>query len=294
MPPLTAYIIKWSLGGTLHPDATRSYRSRKMSASSPQTRRARRPRAAYLGPERRRPQILDVALELFLERGYKGTSMDAVARAAGVTKPVVYDCFKSKAELFGALLDQEEQRMLTQFNVALASGARSGDARTMLIAGFTSMLRAVMDTPRAYRIALLGESDVDAVIDARVRHGRDQQILATAEVARSWLQGRVPADRLDVVARFFGQTLIGIGEAGVRTMLAAPDDWTPEALGSALGELAACGYAALLQVTPDWSDANPLGVSQRGNVSADVVTKRANSRTAPRARRRTSPPPRSA
>ncbi len=220
--------------------------------------------------------------------------MDAVARAAGVTKPVVYDCFKSKAELFGALLDQEEQRMLAQFSTALASGARSGDAQTMLVAGFTSMLRAVMDTPGAYRIALLGESDVDAAIDARVRYGRNQQIAATAEVARSWLRGRISPDRLDAVAQFVGQTLIGIGEAGVRTMLAAPDDWTPERLGSALGELAIGGYSALLQITPDSADTNPPVASLRKNVSADGVTKRASLRTAPRVRRRTSPPPHSA
>ncbi|HEY5261528.1 MAG TPA: TetR/AcrR family transcriptional regulator [Solirubrobacteraceae bacterium] len=272
-----------------------------MSASSPTTRRARRPRAAYLGPKRRRPQILGIALELFLERGYKGTSMDAVAHAAGVTKPVVYDFFKSKAELFGALLDQEEQRMLAQFSTALASGARSGDARTMLVAGFTSMLRAVMDTPGAYRIALLGESDVEAVIDARVRHGRSQQIAATAEVARSWLQGRVPADRLDATSQFVGQTLIGIGEAGVRTMLAAPDDWSPERLCSVLGELAVSGYSALVQITPDpagstagSADGNPSIPSPRRTPSAGGPAKRASSRTAPRARRRTSPPPHSA
>jgi AcrR family transcriptional regulator len=225
-----------------------------MSASPPSTRGALRPRAAYLGPELRRPLILDIALELFLERGYKKTSMEAVARAAGVTKPVVYNCFQSKAELFGALLDREEQRMLAQFSAALASSARSGDLRTMLTAGFTSMLRSVMDTPRAYRIALLGEGDAEAIIDARVRYGRNQQIRATAEMARSWLEGRIPADRLDVVAQFVGQTLIGIGEAGVRTLLAAPDEWSPEVLGGVLGELAMGGYSSLLRTVPGSAD----------------------------------------
>jgi AcrR family transcriptional regulator len=189
--------------------------------------------------------ILDVALELFIERGYKGTSMEAVATAAGVTKPVVYDCFASKADLFGALLDREEQRMLGQFAMALTSGAQPGDMRSTLIAGFTSMLRAVVEAPRSYRIALLGDGDSAAVIEARVRHGRDRQILALAEVARTWLGGRVPEERLDSLARFAGQTLVGLGEAGVRTILAAPDQWTPDTLGLALGELAASGYSSL-------------------------------------------------
>jgi AcrR family transcriptional regulator len=171
--------------------------------------------------------------------------MDAVAGAAGVTKPVVYSCFASKAELFGALLDREEQRMLAQFSAALALGARSGDLQTTLVAGFTSMLCAVMDTPQSYRIALLGDGDAAAVIEARVQHGRDRRISAIADVARIWLCEQVPAHRLDAAAQFAGQTLVGIGEAGVRTMLAAPDRWSPETLGRALGELAAGGYASM-------------------------------------------------
>jgi AcrR family transcriptional regulator len=189
--------------------------------------------------------ILDVALQLFMERGYRGTSMDAVASAAGVTKPVVYDCFASKAELFGALLDREEQRMFAQFSAATASGAGSGDLQATLIAGFTSMLQAVMDTPQSYRIALLGEGDSATVIEARVQHGRDRQVSAIAEAARTWLHELVSPERLDAVAQFAGQTLVGIGEAGMRTMLAAPDQWTPETLGRALGELAASGYSSI-------------------------------------------------
>src|SRR6266576_5165458 len=71
-----------------------------------------RKRAAHLGPERRRPEVLDAALELFLAHGYDGTSMQAVADQAGVTKPVVYACFPVKDELLRALRASEEQRTL--------------------------------------------------------------------------------------------------------------------------------------------------------------------------------------
>jgi AcrR family transcriptional regulator len=206
---------------------------------------APRPRAAHLGPERRRPQILDVAFELFVQNGYKATSMEQIARAAGVTKPVVYACFSSKSELFGELLDREERRMLTQFGAALAAAGRLGDTEATLTAGFTSMLRAVTDTPAAYRIALLGGGGTDAVIGTRVHHGREQEVAALAAAARYWLEGRVPPHRIDAAAQFVGQTLLGIGEAGVRMLLTAPEQWTPETLGRALGRLAASGYAAL-------------------------------------------------
>ncbi len=74
--------------------------------------RPRRKRAAHLGPERRRPLVLDAAYDLFIENGFEGTSMDSIAAAAGVSKPVVYDCFASKDELFTAMLDREEERIL--------------------------------------------------------------------------------------------------------------------------------------------------------------------------------------
>lgn len=216
-----------------------------MSASS--TADAPRARATHLGPERRRPLILDMAFGLFLERGYKGTSMDAIARAAGVTKPVIYACFASKAELFGALLDREEQRMFAQFGAAFATGAEPGDLEVMLVAGFTAMLEAVRNTPETYRIALLGGGDADVSIDARIRRGREQLVAQLTEMARRWLEEQIPARRLDATAQFAAQTLTGVGDAGLRMMLASPDRWTPEALGRALGRFTAAGYAGLEQ-----------------------------------------------
>jgi AcrR family transcriptional regulator len=192
--------------------------------------------------------ILDVALDLFLKNGYRATSVETVARAAGVSKPVVYACFESKAELFGAVLDHEEQRMLAQLSAAIASSGQSEDVRTMLTTGYTSMLNAVKDTPRAYRIVLLGEGDADAMIEARVRQGRDQQVAAIADMARVWLRTRVPPPRLDVVAQFVAQVLIAIGEAGTRTMLLAPEEWTPESLGGVLAALAVDGFSSFMKI----------------------------------------------
>src|SRR5713226_2335312 len=100
-----------------------------------------RQRAAHLGPERRRPMILDAAFAVFLERGYEGASMEAIARQASVTKPVVYDSFASKEELFTALLAREEQRILEQITAALPERADEDPERTLEDA-LTAFLRA--------------------------------------------------------------------------------------------------------------------------------------------------------
>ena len=57
-------------------------------------------------PERR-AQLLDVARRMFGTSGYHQVSMDAVAREAGVTKPILYDHFPSKHDLYLALLDAD-------------------------------------------------------------------------------------------------------------------------------------------------------------------------------------------
>src|SRR6187200_526521 len=89
-----------------------------------------RKRAAHLGPE----------------HGYDGTSMQAVAERAGVTKPVVYACFPGKDELFRALLAREEQRILAEIQGAFEAADLS-DPETTLVEGYTGFLRGVAESP---------------------------------------------------------------------------------------------------------------------------------------------------
>jgi hypothetical protein len=107
------------------------------------------------------------------------------------------------------------------------------------------MLQAVLDTPEVYRIALLGGGGVDDLIESRVRRGRERQIAALATVAREWIGEGAGPEYIDAASQFVGQTLISIGEAGVRMLLTAPEQWTPATLGLSLAKLAAGGYAAL-------------------------------------------------
>jgi AcrR family transcriptional regulator len=207
-----------------------------------------RKRAAHLGPERRRPQILDAALELFLERGYEGTSMDAIAAAAGVTKPVVYACFASKDDLFRALLGREEERILGEIDAAFA-GADLADPETTLVEGFTGFLRAVASSPEVYRLIFLQEGGGNAAIARRIQRGREAQAEALAGLAREWLdrrpapEGPELADR-EASARLLGAAVVGLAEAGARLLLGDHGGWTPDSLGRQLGRLAARGQSA--------------------------------------------------
>ena len=62
----------------------------------------------------RREQLLDAAIQVIVREGYDGVSVDAIAREAGVTRPVVYGAYADLDELLGALLDRQQARALTQ------------------------------------------------------------------------------------------------------------------------------------------------------------------------------------
>ena len=77
----------------------------------------------------RREQLLEVALASFARAGYHETSMNDVADAAGVTKPVLYQHFESKRELYQALLDDVGERLVAAITEA-TTGIESGREQT--------------------------------------------------------------------------------------------------------------------------------------------------------------------
>jgi AcrR family transcriptional regulator len=212
--------------------------------ASSHTRIEPRKRAAHLGPERRRPQVLDAALDLFLEHGYEGTSMEAVAGAAGVTKPVVYACFPGKDELFRALLAREEQRILAEIQGAFANTDLS-DPESALTEGFTGFLRAVAESPDVYRLIFLGEGGGNAAVAHRIQRGREEQVKRLTLLARGWLEARDgKRNDLERIARLLGNSIAGLAESGARLLLSGENDWTPETLGRELGRIASAAQAA--------------------------------------------------
>jgi AcrR family transcriptional regulator len=86
-----------------------------------------------LTPERRRQQtrdhLLEAAARVFGERGYHGASLDDIAAAAGFTKGAVYSNFKSKEDLFLALLESRFASELEELKAVLARSEVGADDR---------------------------------------------------------------------------------------------------------------------------------------------------------------------
>ena len=76
-------------------------------------------RGTRLPRDQRRAQLLDAANEVFTSKGYHAAAMDDIADAAGVSKPVLYQHFPSKLDLYLALLDQSCDRLVEIVEEAL-------------------------------------------------------------------------------------------------------------------------------------------------------------------------------
>src|ERR671937_986443 len=115
----------------------------------------RRPYAPRLPPAQRREQLIDAALEVILERGYARISIEAIARAAGITRPVVYDHFPNLNRLLHAVIEREERISLEQLAEVVPEEPGDQTPAELLTRGVTGFLEAVMSRPASWRIILL-------------------------------------------------------------------------------------------------------------------------------------------
>lgn len=146
----------------------------------------------------RERQIVDLAEELFAERGYEAASMDELARRAGVSKPVVYDVVGSKEALFHRCFERAGEELATA--VAEAMATHGDDVAALLRASAVAFLRFIDDHERAW--AVLYALDSGGRTDSHVRAIRSRQarFAAAALAARVAPGVEVEPPRLDAVA----------------------------------------------------------------------------------------------
>jgi AcrR family transcriptional regulator len=83
--------------------------------------------------ERNRSAVLDAARRVFLDRGYGGATVDAIAEEAGFSKGVVYSQFGSKADMFTALLEQRITERAAQNERATAGKSVAQGVRELVL-----------------------------------------------------------------------------------------------------------------------------------------------------------------
>jgi len=106
----------------------------------------------------RRVQLIEVAKEVLSSQGFHDTTMSEIAKAAGVTKPVLYQHFESKRDLYTALLQETGDRLSEAIEIAVSNA--SGPEEQVRF-GFGAYIRFVQDDPDGFRILFSGASRQD-------------------------------------------------------------------------------------------------------------------------------------
>jgi AcrR family transcriptional regulator len=193
--------------------------------------------AARLPAPRRRRQLLDVALAVFGEAGYHEASMDSVAEAAGVTKPVLYQHFGSKRELYLELLDDVGTRLLDEVINATKAVTHPHE---QVEAGFAAYFRFVSAHTNGFRLLFGGGLYADAefaVVAERVEEAMAETIAELIDVDIALEHRRVLA-----------HGVVGLAEGTSRYWVSQGLQLDPDRLA---GQVAGLAWAGLRGVRPD-------------------------------------------
>jgi AcrR family transcriptional regulator len=111
----------------------------------------------------RRQRLIDASIELFADHGYEATSVDDIARRAGITKPVVYDHFSSKEAIFIAALELIRDGLLARGAKVIAKETEPGGR---LLAGIHVFFDFIEETPKSARVLIMGSKGAPSIIEA--------------------------------------------------------------------------------------------------------------------------------
>jgi AcrR family transcriptional regulator len=196
---------------------------RSSSTPAAQPRRRYAPR---LPPEQRREQLIDAALSVILEQGYARVSIEAVARTAGVTRPVVYDHFPNLGRLLYALIEREERYAIEQLEQIVPDEFGEQDPTELFAGGVFRFLEAVADRPATWRIILLPLDGTPAIVREHVETNR-ARILERLQMLVRWGVGEGPAaESVDV--ELAARSIMALAEEAGRRVLTDPEHFSPE------------------------------------------------------------------
>lgn len=181
-------------------------------------------------PEQRRTAVVDAARELFLAQGVEATSVDAIARRAGVAKGTVYLSFPTKQHLIRAIEEEFDALILARLRTATATAP--SDAASAAAAWCTALVAASLENLEVHdflfygRGARVAERTVDATLSADLAGVLRDRGVTDAEEMAAFLIGGVTAltdlailrrddDRAGLVRTVMRLVTAAVGSGGV-------------------------------------------------------------------------------
>jgi AcrR family transcriptional regulator len=149
--------------------------------------------------------MLDAAVQMFSINGYHETSMDSIAAAAQISKPMLYLYYGSKEELFGACLDRELQRFVEAVRTAIDFQQPPKELLRNTIRSFLHYI----DANRASWIVMYAQATSSQAFAHTVREGRERIVELVGRLLRAGTRNPEPGVDFELMA----VALVGAGEA---------------------------------------------------------------------------------
>jgi AcrR family transcriptional regulator len=158
-------------------------------------------------------QLLDVAEELFMAKGYDRTSVEDIARAAGVSRPIVYQHHGSKEGVYLACVARARRVLLEEYATAIADVR---EPREVLRAAAGAWFSIVDRDPNRWAL-LYGGSTIPMTGDLgrRLTEERSRNLGYYVQAVQSWTRPDVPADHVAALAHL----IAGVGDQLARWWL---------------------------------------------------------------------------
>jgi AcrR family transcriptional regulator len=175
----------------------------------------------------RRDQLLDVTKTLVGEQGFHDLSIEAIAKRAGITRPVVYAHFDDLDKLLEAMLQREAVRALTQLAAIMPEELPDDNGRRKaLLAALQGYLEAIEADPVTWRLVLMPPEGAPHILREQVERGRDAVVATLAKVVGPGLAPERPSPDPHLTARL----LSALSDEAARLLLSDPDEYPIERL----------------------------------------------------------------
>lgn len=191
-------------------------------ASSP-----RRPYTPRMPPEQRREQLLDAALQVIARDGYGGISIEAIAREADVTRPVVYGVYDGLGPLLQALLARQEERALAQLMAVIPADADLSRPDRFLTLVVRRLVEVVGGDPLTWRPILLAPDGTPPAVRDRIAADREVVRRRVEDLVRLALTQR---PGLAVDPAIAAHAIVATAEHFGRLIVADPEGFDAEGL----------------------------------------------------------------
>jgi AcrR family transcriptional regulator len=187
----------------------------------------RAPGPLRMTAQERREQLLDATKAIADRDGFHAVSIEAVAREAGITRPVVYGHFRDLQGLLEAVVERESARALGQLAEVLPTDL-AGDPRDQLLAGLRGYLKAAEADPATWRLVLMPPEGAPAVLREAIERGRAGVVAQLAEAVRPGLGPGPPSPDAELTALTFS----ALADEAARLLLTAPERFPVERLAA--------------------------------------------------------------